>query len=347
MISLSRATAEDDAALRALLRDNPMPSWVRMSVAREPSYFAGCDRFGRDWAVVAHEGNALVGMYACSRQPVHMNGEPIGIGYLGSLRVDPRYRHRLRILRAGFDSVRRLSPPPPPEHWYTAIAAGNRPARRLLEANLRGMPRYRPCNELVSLALPGARYRSHSLWRPVAPTELTALCDLHNRSAGQYQFAPALTPGMALATGATFYAIDGSRGLAACMALWRQQAYKQVTAYGYRAPLEHVLPLYNAYARLTQRVALPPVGRALDQTNLAFLAVADGCRHGPAVLIEDALALAGSPVLTLGLHERHPWLGTLMRTFRPLTYRTRIYVVSFAASPDLDGRPAQPEAAVL
>jgi hypothetical protein len=341
------ATEQDDAVLRALLRDNAMPSWVSMTVTREPSFFAGCNRFGQDWAVIARQDGSPVGMYTCSEQQVHLNGAATELGYIGALRVNPSYRHRLRILRDGYASIRTLSPPQLPQLWYTAVASENLVARRLLEANLRGMPRYWSSNELVTMAFPRARSQRRFLWRPVLSGELGKLCSFYNERAAQYQFSPVLTPEIAARTGASFFAIEQNGVLKACMALWNQQSYKQVVACAYRRPLNWLLPLYNTYARLARRVSLPRVGQALDMSNLAFLAVSPSLDREIESLIEDALAISPTTVLTLGLHAQHPWLATLIKSCRPATYRTNIYGVSFDESTPLDGRPAQPEVAVL
>lgn len=347
MTTYALATPDDDAVMRSLLRDNPMPSWVSMASTREPSYFSGMGRFGHDWAVMVREAGETVGMYSCADQPVHLNGCATELGYLGSLRVAPRYRHRLRILQDGYASIRAFSPTRDPELWYTAIASQNLRARRLLEANLRGMPRYRAINEMVTMALPTARGRRHGLWRPAAPKEIESLCGFYNHHAHRYQFSPVLTPERAIGTLARFHVLDSGDGPSAIMALWNQQSYKQVIACAYRQPLGALLPIYNLYARLAGRVVLPPVGQALDQTYLAFLAMAPELESEASPLIEDALAICPTAVLTLGLHAGHAWLEPLTRSFRPTTYRTCIYAVDFGETVELDSRPAQPEVALL
>lgn len=346
MTTYALATPADDAVLRALLRDNAMPAWVTMTLQREPCYFDGCDHFGRDWAVIAREGDTPVGMYACAEQPLHLNGRPTEVGYLGALRVSPQFRNRPRILRQGFASIPRFSHLRDQPLWYTAIATDNLPARRMLEANLPGMPHYQFTNELVTSALPRSRGRRRNLWRAAQSYDMAHLCDFYNQHARQHQFSPALSPAVANRTGASFYMLERGGALAACMALWHQP-YKQVVAQAYRRPLAALLPAYNLWARLGRRVPLPAIGQALDQTYLAFLAVAPEWASASTELLEDALALCPSDALTLGLHATHPWLPALMRTFRPLTYRTRLYAVSFDGAVVLDGRPAQPEVAVL
>lgn len=347
MMTLALAGPDDDSTLRKLLRDNPMPSWVSMASTREPSFFAGADRFGHDWAVIARNAAETIGMFSCSEQPVHLNGEAVTLGYLGGLRVSPGYRHRLRVLRNGYASILSLGPERTPELWYTAIASGNETARRLLEANLPGMPRYRPTNDLLTLALPVSRGRRHHFWRPATPAEMESLCSFYNLHAHKLQFAPVLSPERALKTGATFHVVTEGDKLLAVMALWDQRAYKQVVACAYRQPLGTLLPAYNLYARLARKVALPRVGQVLEQTSLAFLAVDPELEERIAPLMEDALALCPTAVMSFGLHAGHPWLDRLTRSFRPATYRTRIYAVDFGAAPALDERAAQPEVALL
>jgi len=345
--SYELATQADDALLRSLLREHPMESWVTMSMEREPSYFAGMNRFGRDWAVIARDGATSVGMYACSAQDVFVNGASEELGYLGSLRVCSPYRHRLSVVREGYESVRRLARGSAPSMWFTSIATQNAQARRLLEANLKGMPRYQFANELVTLSFSKARGRARSLWKPADLVDLEPMCQFFNEGASEFNFSPVLTPEKAERTRAGFYVIKDQGQVVACMALWNQQAFKQVVARGYRRPLGTLLPVYNAIARSAGRVVLPRVGRALDQSFLAFLAISPSLALDIVPLIEDALALCRTPALTMGLHAEHPWLSKLCRRFRPLRYRTCIYAVSFGESLALDNRPAQPEVALL
>lgn len=349
MIRYDLATSADDADIRALLREHAMPSWVSMVATREPSFFAGRDHFGREWAVLARRDQALVGMYTCCEQPVFLNGAETELGYLGGLRVVPRYRHRLSVLRDGYASLVRLSPQGRRGLCFSAIACDNRPARRILEAGLPALPRYRAINDFVTLALPQSRAQALGLWRPALAEDMAALCRCYNHQAAGYQFAPVLTPERAARTGARFYLLDGHAGPQAVMALWDQRAYKQVRAQAYRPPLGWLLPLYNAYARLTRRIPLPAIGQLLDQTYLAFFALAPHCQPSLIDLVADALALCPTAVLTLGLHGTHPCLPQLESAFCPAQYRTRIYAVDFSSEPvpELDGRPAQPEVALL
>ena len=78
-----------------------------------------------------------------------------------------------------------------------------------------------------------------------------------------------------------------------------------------------------------------------------FFAVAPALAGSVPALVEDALVRCPTAAASFALHAEHPWLPALLRNFRPTTYRSTIYAVSFDAPARLDGRPAQPEAALL
>jgi hypothetical protein len=125
--TLRLATPADDDVIRALLRDNAMTSWVEMTIEREPSFFAGANLFGRDWAVIAEENGDVLGMYTAAMMPVHVDGRAERLGYLGGLRVSPRHRRRIRHLRAGYESIVPLAPARVP-FWFTVVGEANRAA---------------------------------------------------------------------------------------------------------------------------------------------------------------------------------------------------------------------------
>jgi hypothetical protein len=348
MIRFAAATPGDDAELRALLRDHSMASWVTMAVEREPAFFSGMDRFGRDHAVIARDASRAVGMYVRSEHPVHLNGQPARIGYLGGLRIDAGYRRRVRALRDGFAAAFAADEAAAIGFYYTCIASENRAARRLLEAQLDGLPSYVEAGEVVALAMPRVRGKRLGHWQPMRQDECDAVCALHNTVAASRQFSPVLDPKTLAATGADFFVCrDGSGQPVACMALWNQNAYKQVVARAYRQPLAALRPLYNLVAAARRRVTLPRPGNAVDQTYLAFLAA--DAKRAPRLpeLVADALSLCSTAVLTLGISSRDPGLQELATRFRPASYAMTVYTVAYGEPPDLDGRPVQPEVAVL
>lgn len=345
------ATPEDDALLRRLLRDNSMPSWVEMRLEREPSFFAAHGFYGHDWAVLAEKQGQAFGMYAAATVPMYVNSKAVCGGYLGGLRVQAGERQRIRHLREGYASIRALAPVLPDfSWWFTVIAAENTPARRMLEAGLRGLPRYRPLGAMTTYAMAAARGKRQDLWRRATAQDLPALLEFHAAQAGGYQLAPVLTRDCVARIGLDCFYIHQDQGrIVAMAAWWDQRAFKQVVAHRYHRSLHWALPLYNCVARLARRVPLPPPGQALPQSFITFLALqpcvlenSDQARR----LMRDLLSHCPTPVAAIGLGEGHP-LTPVVAAFKPLTYRTIVYAVEFDARAELDNRPVQPEVALL
>lgn len=363
-ITIRRATAADDGALRQVLRDNTMQGWVRLALEREPSYFAGGDLAGHDCVVIGedrrHHG-AIVGMYHVAFMPAWVNGEPVPVAYLGSLRINPGYRHRFGLLKHGFASIRPLTAPDSTaaRYWFTSISSDNEVARRLLEANRPGLPRYTPVSELHTLAMSVRHAQRPALLRAARPADVPAICDFHAQQARGYQFAPRLTPGLLnrlcdsgrLSIG-DFRLLEDRGTIAACVAVWDQRRFKQACVRGYRFPLNYLRPAYNLYAWLRRRPPLPRPGKRLDSVYLAFFGLAPAAHGIASEILREALhsvRALGGRIGLLGLAGDHPVRPAVEAVLHPAVYRTWIETVSWQ-DPDgtpLHGAPAQPEIALL
>jgi hypothetical protein len=362
-IDYRHAIDADQARLHALLACNPMDSWIRLSLERHPDYFAGEQLMGRACTVIASradEPDAALGMYSCRHLPVHLNGRPGHAGYLGELRVAPGHRHRIRLIRDGFASIAHLVQPAWQQgHWFTSIASGNHPARRLLEAGLPGLPRYRPLGTIETLAFSTRSGRPDDRWRPATPGDITALARFYNQHAAGWQFTPVLTEhwlanlngdnGLCLSD---FHLLKDNGNICGCVAIWDQRHFKQTRVHGYRTPLANLLAPYNLWARLTRRPELPKPGEVLPAVFLAFAAFGKIDDSVIVAGVRNALAAArrkNAIVALLGLSPANPLYARLRPAFRVHRYETRIDAVDLHGTEAiaLDARPPQPEVALL
>lgn len=357
------ARFEDDADLRAILRDGAMASWVTVSLEREPSYFDGETLLGESFTVIAHEDSlrpAPVGMYSCTFLPVHVNGRPQRIGYLGGLRVCRPYRHKLRVIKNGFASIQVLMPNRATvPYWFTSVVSENAAARRLLEACLPGMPAYRPAGEMETLVLDVRQGRARDLLQQATRQDIPALVDFFNRHASAYQFSPRLGDAQLLAlTGANglslrdFWLLKDSGDIRGCLAVWDQRAFKQSVIRGYRFPLSAMRGVYNAWASVTRRMALPAPGTRLEHAFLAFVAFDGAVNNISQDAVREGLVKVrdkGARTAVLGLSDRNSLARSLKAGLCAHVYRSCIETVAFTndLEPPLDGRPPQPEAALL
>jgi hypothetical protein len=300
-------------------------------------------------------------MYDCSFLPVWINGAPMQTGYLGGLRVNPGYRHRLSVLRNGFSSIPALLKDEIAglSLWFTSIASDNRAARRILEAGLKGMPRYSPIGELETLVISTRRAKRRGLLRQATPRDIPAIADFHGRQAAEYQFSPYLSEtwlqGLSGASGLRiedFWLLEDNSGLLGCIALWDQRAFKQTVVDSYRFPLAYLRLMHNLIATMTGKPSLPPAGAPLESVFLAFFACSQAASDSAVDMLREALYLVkqrGARLGVIGLSVQNPWLSTLRSALRPLVYRTCIEGVALQGTQAFiaDRRPPQPEIAVL
>lgn len=342
-IAFAIARREDDADLRRLLRDNATDGWIRLALAREPDAFAIAPVMGRHHGyIIARDQQTQepVGMCEWSARESFIDGEPRLLAYLGALRVAPRYRHRLGVLRGGFEAVHALlHREQATPYALTAIAADNTSALRLLGANLAGMPTYRPLEAFSTFALrprPGA---SSDHVERAAAHDLPAIAVCLARSYRQYQFAPvwhardladpARNPGL---KPEDFLVVRRGPGIAACVALWDQSAFKQTIVFGYAGRMGWLRPLANLAAPLAKTPRLPAAGEPLRQVYLSHLAVDNNDEQLFRALVGTALAEAHVrrfELALLGLATRHSLARVVNRTYRPREYRALLHLVQW------------------
>jgi hypothetical protein len=359
------ARAEDDDVLRRLLRDNPIPGWVRLSFEREPSYFAAATIEGDNDTVLAREtaGGRVIGMFSRSVQEAYLDGRPRRLGYLGQLRIDQAARGRFGRLREGYAACRRLRRDDEAPFDLTSIVEANHRVRRVLTANLPGMPTYRELEPFATLVLPchASRGRRSPRGLTVEQGDARRLGNVARhlqQTYARYQCAPRWTA-EALASercrGLTvddfLLALSGG-ALVGCLALWDQSGFKQTVVHGYAPRLARVRPLLNAVAALAGYPRIPRPGQTLRSAYLSHIAVDDP--DVLSLLIRHALSEAahrGYECLILGLSCRNPLLEHVKRRFRCLTYRSILYLVHWQegahAARALDGRIAHVEVATL
>jgi hypothetical protein len=336
----------DEAELRQLLRSNATEGWIRLAFAREPDAFAAAAIMGPlHGYIIARDlrSHEHIGMCEWSARECFIDGEPRLLAYLGALRVAPRYRHRLSILKGGFTAVHQLlHDERATPYALTAIAADNHAALRLLGANLAGLPSYRPLKSFSTFAL---RPRSTSVPPAIERAradDLPAIAACLDRSYRDYQFAPvwrardladpALCPGL---KPEDFLVVRRGPDIAACVALWDQSAFKQTIVDGYAGRLSRLRPAINLAAPLLRTPRLPAAGEALQHVYLSHLTTADDDGNTFHALVDAALAEAhrrGHALALLGLATRHPLADWLRRHYRPREYRAWLHLVQWSGA---------------
>jgi len=360
------AGSADEPALRRLLHAAPLAGDIRVTLEREPCIeFANAIEGERTQILVAR-AEQVVAMGARTLRTSFVNGRPTRIGYLGLLRVLPQYRGQALLLKRGYAALRTLHGDGAAKLYLTTILADNHPARRLLEAGVRGFPTYRPLGDLVTLLLPTRQRLRRCVRGGPTITRATAgdigeIARCLTRYGERFQFAPCWTPAelvsavraRGLTPGDFLLARRASR-VVGCAACWDQRGFKQVVVHGYSPRLRRVRSLWNLLATLSGAPRLPPPGTQLAFAYLSHLAVDQDDAEVFEALVGACLrgaARRGLEQLALGLAERNPLAATALARFRSRPFRSRAYLVHWpdgaAAAHAVDSRPMHLEAAIL
>ncbi len=128
------AGPKDDAELRAVLAETPMPGAISVAFRREPSYFAAAVVDGRFRQVIAardEQTERIVGFGSRSVGMRYVNGRPTAVGYLSGLRILEEHRCA-GVLARGYAFVRKLHEDGRTPLYVTTIATENRAALAVL-----------------------------------------------------------------------------------------------------------------------------------------------------------------------------------------------------------------------
>lgn len=346
------ATEADDADLRHVLAETPMPGRIAVSFRREPSYFAAAEVDGRFRQVVAArelDSGRVVGFGSRSVCQRFVNGVPTPIGYLSSLRLLAEHRNRGLVAR-GYAYFRRLHADRRAPLYLTTIAEGNALALRLLTSGRAGLPRYHPAGQFLTAAIPcrntrHTRSESPALrLRPASVADRPAIIDFLGRVGPRRQFFPCYSVDDLFTTGGAFRRLrpedlllairDGA--IVGTFGLWDQSDFRQTVVHGYGPPLGWVRPIYNAWARWSGRPRLPGAGDRFRSRCAALPLVDDDDPETFAALLGTAVARStDADYLLIGLHESDPLLSVVRRW--PATwYPTKLFYVCWD-----DGEPVR------
>ncbi|MEK7705048.1 MAG: hypothetical protein AAB426_08825 [Myxococcota bacterium] len=363
------AIDDDDAALRALLRDVEIPGPIAITMEREPSFFVSSQVEGPLHQTIVccddTSGN-IVGLGSRSVRRAYVNGEEQALGYLSQLRAAPNHRGRGILLKQAFRLLHELHRDGAAPLYMTTIVADSPLAQRVLTRDWEGKPTYELRAPLGTYVLALGRCRapprpSGTRVRTATSEDVVAIVDCLARNHRRTNFAPVWsaadirggpqTPGL---TPRDFVLSEEDGRVTGCVALWDQSAFKQNVVRGYTKALAAIRPVVNFGAGLLGQPRLPAVGAPLRSVFFSHLAVdEDDPKRGRLLLLAAAAEarVRGHRLGFLGLAHSHPLSSVVERAFRPRRYDSLAYLVYWPEDAPLarafDNRPIHVEMAAL
>ena len=342
-VVIERATAADDAAIRALLRASSVPGEVTLSFRREPAYRSGDTVLGHEAVtLVARDSGSVVAVASAALREVHLHGVVTTVAYLSGVRVAASHQGRMLVAR-GLATMRALLRERGVPGALAAITLGNRAAERLLiERPARDASGFTPIAALRTLVFPAAqawpvaRRPAHGV-RVERADDAAAVLAFMARHGPRRELFPVVRdehlrgalPGLSL-DDVLVARSDG--GIVGTLAAWDQSAVRQTVVVGYGQRLRRLKPLLDLARRARGALALPAEGDALHTHYGTWLCVRDDDDAVARALLRAAVrraADARAHVLTLTLAETDPLLAPLAR-LRHVAYRSRLTVLPLA-----------------
>jgi len=336
------ATKNDESALKRILSKNVMDSWVNITLRKEPNYFDADDLMGESITVIAHkteDESAVIGMYSCTLFKLFFEGKPQSIIYLNSLRVDPDFRYKVRFLKEGFISIDKLvSFKATLPFMFTSIASENFNAKRMLESNLKGMPRYIPLAQMSTFSFLAKQYKKTRLSLRADHSDIASIVKFYNKVARNHDFAPMLDESWLKTLNGSkglkiedFYLIKNRDGeIEAIFALWDQRKIKQVVIESYRPPLNKFRTLYNFYAKMSGNLILPKEGESLQQVFISFFTTLSKDAKYILQILKEASAYIeekGAKLCTIGFASHDTLCSLMIDSLKAKEYKTDIEAV--------------------
>ncbi len=358
------ATPADDAAIRRLLANNPVPGQVTVIYEREPNFFLGCGTLGHFCQVLVaqHQPSGEVAAVATrTTRPLYINGQVEEVGYLSQLRVDKRFRGRW-VVSNGFRFFHQLHTDRRVSGYITTIIEGNTEAQGILiHRARRHFPIYREIDHLCTLAIIlrsprfGERLTSYVLRglspqpktgdarrntfaiHPASPADLPAIIAFLQKHSPAKQFFPVYTEADFSGDSSTtlgfcvndFVIARRQSQMVGVMGLWNQSSYKQTMVQAYHGVLRWLRPIYNVGLRLSGAQPLSPPGQPIHFAYASFICMAENDPDIFGMLLQYVYNVAresGYAYLMLGLSTRDPLLA-IARRYAHIPYYSRLYTV--------------------
>lgn len=348
----------DDAALRKLMAETPMPGDVTLAFEREPNYFFGNQVLGSDCQTIVCRDLAcdqIVCVATRSSRLLYVDGKPTRIGYLGGLRFAEHIRGS-GLLARGFRFLRHLHDiqPDRPEYYLTTIASGNSTAKRTLTSGRANLPNYHRLGTLNTFALATRQLCKLRAGNQTAAKEnltITTLADLPSiepwlafldEMAKRRTFFPVYDHSDFQSPSGTFYGLDPESivilrrddQIVATAGAWNQSTFRQTVVRNYRPAIQMMRPLANLWSRAWGNVVLPPIGDPLSAAYVSLLAIRDDNRQWMTTALVELAKRCDTQMLLLGRCDGDPLLSSCWRLSR-LRYETELYAVNWSSIPNL------------
>lgn len=342
-LTVRLAQPADDAGIVELMSKVVMPGKIAMSYCYKPSFFSALEAEGHNVKVVVGEqAGIIVGVGTITTRKVYLQGNPIEIGYLASLRLTPELRGGPLLARGYhlFQELHRKELRLP--FYLTSIMRSNSAIRSVLTSGKGGLPDYRFLAGYKTAVLPVLRkYAPQRGFTMVRGDEagIDAVFTCFERYGRKKNFFTVYeredwlnSKGMLKGMRPEDFIVAFSGPVpVGVVALWDQSSYKKLVVRDFSGSMEISSGLAALIGKLTGRPILPVKNAPFAPVYLSCVAVKDNDSKVFSALLTEALNRMRERkkmLLVAGLFESDVW-WSVINSYWHLPYYSDIYTVNW------------------
>ncbi len=339
------ATESDEEALRNLVGSIATPGEIELIFKREPNFFRSisCEGDLNQVAVARSRVNRqIVGCGIRSIQSRFVDGKPMPVGYLSSLRLANGHRGR-GLVQRGYRFMQQLHEDGQTPFYLTTVAKGNYVAEKLLTSKAKYLPKYLPFGSFFTLVIQVRRFgfkpsRFGFEIRTATINDAELIVSFLNKEGSKRLFAnhygnTSIFHGDKLSGLELQDVLLAFRGteLVGILGGWDQNSFRQAIVHRYNGRLDRWRWLFNITQGLKGAKSLPKLGEPFRYLLGAFCLIKNWDSNIFRALLECHLIQSNQGpfhYFLVGLHETDPLLATA-RQYSSVEYETKLYVVTW------------------
>jgi len=275
-----------DAEIRALLRIT-VSSDISLALEREPNYSYGthiqCEQPEVYIVIIENKVKAVCNL---GFRRVWINGQIESVRYLCDLRIHPDQQKTSLFKEVGKFLTNLMKDDPFPAQ--TVVFSDNRPMIKLAKKSIRNngvLPVYHFIDHIENFIVPFDKKAAKKEFPTIRKAQLSDIgrlqvfYDAFGKSKPYhpyYDFSSLSAPYFRDCDITDFLIAERDGAIVGCLGVWDLKNIKQTRIVSYSFRFRLLRPFYNLFARIANRVLLPPAGSVLGYLNIHAVAVLDG-----------------------------------------------------------------------
>lgn len=333
------ATNTDDPAIRELLRQIPLDGMLRIRYQREPSYVRSIQKQGIGQQTLVGESpqGEILAVVSRNIQRLHVNGLEYNAAYICNVRMHPKARHGVSLLK-GIKTLEKLPCPYPIDFHYATLIEKDPLTKKVFASGRAKMPQLYDLGKIITYSIP---LKKKTIKAPKEKklrisrgneANFPEVMDFLHREGENYPFFPILEKGNyhpdLISPQSFFIARENDKIVGVCN-VNNLQDNKQYIIEGFSWKYRLMKWPVNFLLGIRGLHPVPGKDEQIKMLTLGFPVTLNNRIDILEALITQAYADfsgTGNHYISLALHEKSP-LNFAISHFPKVKYESRLYIV--------------------